>query len=92
MVTVLACAPVNINEVAGKLGLPHYSPGIDYSLIPCDADGCRIDMWIGPLQAAAYAEHPDRFVRLCFTCARKAAPFGRAVRLQQGEDSPRRHG
>lgn len=85
---IIACAPTDANAQLASWGsTDRYSPGIDYTLTRCES--CGTDMWLGPTQKAAYEAVPSRFVRLCMTCAIKAAPDAVAVRMVD-VDSPRR--
>ncbi len=81
---VLACIPVNHAELAPDI---EYSPGIDYTIIPCDR--CGTDMWIGPTQAARYAAKPGLHLRLCAVCALRERPGAVAIRLSNQQNAPR---
>ncbi len=86
--TIIACVPTDANAQLARAGsTERYSPGIDYTLTTCEA--CSTDMWMGPKLKATYEAAPDRFVRLCATCAIKASP-GAAVVQVGAKDSPRR--
>ncbi|TDB79613.1 hypothetical protein [Micromonospora sp. KC721] len=60
---ILACPPVNINELLAGTGTPPYVPTIEHSIVRCV--DCRSEVWIGPRQRQAALAAPEATLVLC---------------------------
>lgn len=86
--------PPNVNELMAESiangEIQPWSPGIDFSLIPCPR--CGQDMWIGPTQlTTAKAEPTSRL--MCLVCSFKEMQENNVTSYTTthlGNDSPRR--
>lgn len=74
-----AAAVALINEELKRQGKPPWSPGVDYTIVPCDK--CGSGVWIGPRQKAVRdAEDATNATVLCI-------PHAHEYAMTEGVDS-----